>query len=127
MEGEVPGAKGIQMELLHKRLGHTSQSGMERLVREQMVRGLEEGMKGEFGMCRGYKMGKSSEAAHPRKDPAYRAKEQLELVHTDLAGPFKPRAIEGKNRYNLVFVNDFSRKSWTIPLTTKDCVTQKMK
>ena len=50
MEGEVLGAKGIQMELLHKRLGHTSQSGMERLVREQMVRGLEEGMKGELGM-----------------------------------------------------------------------------
>ena len=46
-------------------------------------------------------MGKSSEAAHPRKDPAYKAKKQLELVHTDLAGPFKPRAIEGTNRYNL--------------------------
>ena len=32
MEGEVLGGKGIQMELLHKRLGHTTQSGMERLV-----------------------------------------------------------------------------------------------
>ena len=92
-----------------------------------MVRGLEEGIKGEFSMCRDYKMEKSSEAAHPRKDPAFRAKEQLEIVHTDLAGPFKPRAIEGKYRYNLVFVDDFSRKSWTILLTTKDCVTQKMK
>ena len=75
MEGEVVGAKGIQMELLHKRLGHTSQSGMERLVRRQMARGLEEGMKGEFGMCKGCKTGKSSEATHPRKDPAYTAKE----------------------------------------------------
>lgn len=53
MEGEVLGAKGIQMESLHKRLGHTSQSGMERLVREQMMRGLEEGMKGDFGLCHG--------------------------------------------------------------------------
>ena len=40
MEGEVLGGKGISMELLHKRLGHTSQGGMERLVREQLVRGL---------------------------------------------------------------------------------------
>ena len=67
MEGEVLGGKGISMELLHKRLGHTSQGGMERLVREQMVRGLEEGMKGDFGMCRGCKLGKSSEKSHPRK------------------------------------------------------------
>ena len=52
MEGEVLGGKGVQMDLLHRRLGHTSQSVMERLVREQIVRGLEEGVKGEFGMCR---------------------------------------------------------------------------
>ena len=69
MEGEVLGGKGISMELLHKRLGHTSQGGMERLVREQLVRGLEEGIKGDFGMCRGCKMGRSSEHAHPRKEP----------------------------------------------------------
>ena len=43
MEGEVLGGKGIQMELMHERLGHTSQSGMERLVREELVRRLEEG------------------------------------------------------------------------------------
>ena len=36
MEGEVLGGKGISMELLHKRLGHTSQGGMERLVREHL-------------------------------------------------------------------------------------------
>ena len=48
-EGEVLYGKGIQMELLHKHLGHTSQSVMESFVREQMVRGLEEGVKGGFG------------------------------------------------------------------------------
>ena len=36
LEREVLGAKGIQMELLHKRLGHTSQSVTERLVRDQL-------------------------------------------------------------------------------------------
>ena len=67
MEGEVLGGKGVQMELLHKRLGHTSQSVIERLVREQMVRGLEEGVKGEFGMCRGCKMGRCSEKVIPER------------------------------------------------------------
>ena len=119
MEGEVLGGKGISMELLHKRLGHTSQGGMERLVREQLVRGLEEGMKGEFGMCRGCKMGKSSEKVHPRKDPDFRAKEPLELIHTDISGPFAPMAVEGGGQYNLVIIDDFSRKSWTLPLKKK--------
>ena len=67
MEGEVLGGKGISMELLHRRLGHTSQGGMERLVREQLVRGLEEGIKGDFGMCRGCKLGKFSGKSHPGK------------------------------------------------------------
>ena len=53
MEGEVFGGKGVQMGLLHRRLGHTSQSVIERLLHEHMVRGLEGGVKGEFGMCRG--------------------------------------------------------------------------
>lgn len=45
----------MSMELLHRRLGHTAQSGMERLMREQMVRGLEEGIKGDsmFRGCAG--------------------------------------------------------------------------
>lgn len=99
------------MELFHKRLGKTAQGGMERLVREQLVRGQEEEMKGNFSMCHGCKMGKSSEKAHPRKDPEFKAKEPLELIHTDIAGPLSPKAIEGGGKYNLVIIDDFNRKS----------------
>ena len=115
VEAEVLGGKGIQMELLHKRLGHTSQSVIDRLVREQMVRGLEEGVKGEFGMCRGCKMGRASDMKHPRKDPEYRATEQLELIHTDIAGPFVPEAIEGRGKYNLVVVDDLVGRRGVFP------------
>ena len=120
MEGEALGAKGVQMDLLHRRLGHTSQSVIERLVRDQLVRGLEEGVTREMGMCRGCKMGRSNEKPHPRKDQQYRAKEQLELVHVDIAGPFSPKSIDKKGyEYNLVVVDDFSKKSWCIPLRKK--------
>ena len=54
MEGEILGGKGITMELLHRRLGHTSPGGMERLVREQLVRGLEAGIQRDLEMCEGY-------------------------------------------------------------------------
>ena len=115
--GEVLGGKGIQMELLHKIEAHISQSGMERLVREQLVRGLEEGVNGNFGMCRGCKMGKSSEKSHPRKYRDYWSREPLELLYTDIVGPFSLKSSGGGgSQYNLVVIDDFSRKSWTIPL-----------
>ena len=93
---------------------------MERLVREQIARGLEEGIKGDLGMCRGCKVGRSSEKPHPTKDHQYKAKEQFELVHTDIAGPFSPKSAYGRGyQYNLVTVDEFSRKSWCIPLKKK--------
>ena len=42
------------------------------------------------------------------------------MVHTDIAGPFNPKAIGGGgSQYNLFIVDDFSRKSWTLPLRNK--------
>lgn len=119
LEGEALGGEGVQMELLHERLGHTSQSGMERLNREQTVRGFEEGVKGNFGICRGCRMGKSSEKSHPRKDPSHRAIEPLELLHTNIARVFKPNAIEEGSQYNPLIIDDFNRKSWTILVRQK--------
>ena len=87
-----------------------------------------EGMKGEFGVCRVCELGRSSEHKHPRKSPAYRASEQLELVHTDIAGPFGRATIGGgQKKYNLVIIDDFSKKSWTITLQTKTHVNVKPK
>ena len=91
------------------------------------MRGLEEGVKGEFGMCRGFKIGRSIDMKHPRKDREYKAKEQPELIHMDIAGPFVPTAIEGKGSYNLVIVDDFSKKAWCIPVKKKSDTATAMK
>ena len=53
-------------------------------------------------------------------------KKPLELVHTDIAGPFRPRAIEGGSLYNLVIIDDYSRKSWTVPFREKSDVRGKL-
>ena len=46
--------------------------------------------------------------------------EQLELVRTDVSSPFNSKAIGGGgSQFNLVIVDDFSRKSWTVPLRNK--------
>ena len=58
------------------------------------MRGPEKGVKGGFGMCRGCKMGRASDIKHPRKSLEFKAKEQLELIRTNIAGPFRLAAIE---------------------------------
>nr|GEY17382.1 hypothetical protein [Tanacetum cinerariifolium] len=48
----------------------------------------------------------------------WRANKLLELVHADLCGPISP-ASNGDKRYNLCFIDDFSRKGWVYFLTEK--------
>jgi hypothetical protein len=59
---------------------------------------------------------------HPRssfpKVTEYRAKNPLELVHTDIYGSIKPSSI-GENLYFITFINDFSRKTWIYLLKEK--------
>jgi hypothetical protein len=43
----------------------------------------------------------------------------LELVHSDLCGPFPQKSLTG-SRYMLTFIDNFSRRSWVYFLTTKD-------
>ena len=51
----------------------------------------------------------------------------MESIHTDIAGPFVPEAIEGRGKHNLVVVDDFSRKAWCIPLKKKSDTATAMK
>ena len=47
-----------------------------------------------------------------------RATEPLQLVHTDVCGPIKPSSF-GKNKYFLLFNDDYSRKTWVYFLKQK--------
>ena len=40
-----------------------------------------------------------------------KAKQPLELVHTDICDPGQVRSL-GHNKYILIFINDFTRKTW---------------
>jgi len=42
----------------------------------------------------------------------------LERIHTDMCGPF-PVASTAKNRYYVIFVDDFSRKCWIFFMQNK--------
>ncbi|XP_074346456.1 uncharacterized protein LOC141685242 [Apium graveolens] len=57
---------------------------------------------------------------------SWRAKRPLEIVHTDIAGPFDISSLGG-NRYYLTFIDNFSRKSWVYIIKEKSEALDKFK
>ncbi|KAL0287793.1 UNVERIFIED_CONTAM: Retrovirus-related Pol polyprotein from transposon TNT 1-94 [Sesamum angustifolium] len=52
------------------------------------------------------------------KGKSWRAKQVLELIHSDLCGPIDPISNGGK-RYFVTFIDDYSRKTWVYFLQEK--------
>ena len=79
------------------------------LTKMKMVRGLPS-IEHPNQLCGGCLLGKQSRKSFP-KEPSTRATKSLQLVHTDVCGPIKPSSL-GKSNYFLLFIDDFSRKTW---------------
>ena len=60
------------------------------------------------------------------KESSSRAQKPLELIHTDVCGPIKPRSL-GKSNYFLLFIDDYSRKTWVYFLKEKSEVFENFK
>lgn len=77
------------------------------------------------GVCQGCVIGK-----HPQekfeKGKAKRASSPLELIHSDLMGPF-PHLSINKARYVLTFLDDFTRYTWVYFLRQKSEVFEHLK
>ena len=88
--------------LWHKRLGHISKQRIERLIKDGTLPQLD---FSDFGICIDCIKGKHTRA---KKKGATRKDEALELIHTDICGPFTPTTMGGY-RYFITFIDDFSR------------------
>jgi len=87
-----------------------------------MVIGLPQ-VKFLEGVCLGCEVGKHLEEKYD-KGKSWKATTILELVHSDVAGPF-PVPSFGKARYVLTFIDDFSRYTWVFFLIHKSEVFDK--
>jgi hypothetical protein len=65
---------------------------------------------------------KQRQHAFPAAAAAYRAQNQLELVHGDLCGRVTPATPAG-NHYILLLVDDATRFMWAVLLPSKDATT----
>ena len=107
----------------HQRYGHLCEDGLKKLVKGNMVDGLDFGPSTEVSFCESRTEGKIHRSKFP-VEQSKRADEELGLVHTDVCGKVGTKSLSG-GEYFLTFIDDKTRYVWVYTLKTKDEVFQK--
>ena len=100
----------------HLRYGHLNFGGLKLLSKKNMVKGLPY-INHPDQFCKGCLLGKQFRKSF-LKESNSKAQKPLELIHTNMCSPFKPNSL-GKSNYFLLFIDDFSRKTWVYFLKQK--------
>ena len=109
--------------LWHRRLGHLGLSNIK-LLRDGIVTCIKFQEQGIL-CCESCSMGGKTKQPFNKKGGT-RAKEVLELVHSDVCGQMSEKSISGY-RYFLTFIDDKTRKTFVYFLKSKDEVVCKFK
>ncbi|GMI70291.1 hypothetical protein HRI_000698400 [Hibiscus trionum] len=88
--------------LWHKRLGHISKGRIERLISNGILESLD---FSDFNVCVDCIKGKQTKT---KRLGANKSTDVLELIHTDICGPF-PTASWNGQQYFITFIDDYSR------------------
>jgi len=109
--------------LWHQRLGHIGEKGLRILHGKGMVEGMSN-ISLDFDFYENCVYGKQNRVSFP--SGGKRAKEILELVHSDVFGPVKFPSL-GNLLYYVSFIDDFSRNTWIYFLKKKSEVFDRFK
>jgi hypothetical protein len=108
----------------NERFKHLNFRYMQQINKQGMVDG-QPNIHFSKGICEGCVLGK-----HPQekfdKGKTQKTSSPLDLIHSNLLGPFLYPLIN-KERYMVIFVNDFSRFTWIFFLRKKSKVFQHLK
>ncbi|KAD6795845.1 hypothetical protein E3N88_06741 [Mikania micrantha] len=88
--------------LWHQRLGHISRDRLSRLVKDEVLPSLD---FTDFGTCVKCLKGKMTTST---KKGATRSSNLLEIIHTDISGPYTIAGITGHTSF-ITFIDDYSR------------------
>ena len=113
-----------QADLWHRRLGHFHTRGIQRMIASEAVRGLPP-LRFSEKICNGCQLGKHVRTKLP-KEATHQTSQILELVHSDVCGPFKVSSTGGA-RYFVTFIDDYSRKIWVYFISQKSQVLDKFR
>ena len=119
----------------HPRLGHVNYETVRQLFTQHMGKDTDSILAGRSlaplsaanppPACDACHLGKSHRASLPKVSTS-RSKAPLELVHSDICGPFRIPSLGGA-RYFILFIDDFSRYVWFRPMQYKSEATAAFK
>jgi hypothetical protein len=101
-------------ELWHMRMAHLHHGAL-RILRE-IVTGVPEFNTEHQELCKGCALGKYTKTVFPSSD--CRAAGILDRIHSDVCGPTSSTSFTGC-LYYVIFIDDFSQKSWIFFMKTK--------
>ncbi|KAI3728115.1 hypothetical protein L6452_16745 [Arctium lappa] len=107
-----------ESSLWHRRMCHMNFKTMNKLAKNNLVRGLPSKVFSCDDHCVACLKGKQHKTSHKSKE-LNTISNSLQLLHMDLFGPTNVMSI-GKKSYCLVIVDDYSRFTWVYFLRTKD-------
>ena len=115
----------ISIERFHERMGHAGQGAIDRMIRNELVTGINGIKAREIGNCNICKLGKLPRQTFAKvsRDPSIHR--PLDMIFVDLAGPNKP-ATFGGTRYDMVIIDAFTRRTWVILLAKKSDAVEKI-
>ncbi|SPO27395.1 uncharacterized protein UTRI_10512 [Ustilago trichophora] len=109
--------KNNDIEAWHRRLGHINTKSVKEAIEVATKEKLPSDLAKRI-QCETCEVGKHTR--NPFHRSVTRSTRPLELVHSDVVGPYETD-IDGK-RYMVTFVDDFSRHVTGVPIETKDKV-----
>ena len=98
----------------HRRMAHLGEENIKKL--EKMVEGIKIDSNTSVGVCADCLKGKQTR--YPSDEPHKRAKEPLELIHSDTTGAITPTSLGGA-KYAATFMDDATGMSCIMPLKGK--------
>nr|GFA63260.1 putative ribonuclease H-like domain-containing protein [Tanacetum cinerariifolium] len=107
-----------ESNLWHRRLRHINLKTINKLVKDNLVRGLPIKVFENNNTCVTCKKGKQHRASCKTK-PVSSVNQPLFRLHMDLFGPTFVKSLNKKS-YCLVITDDYSRFTWVFFLATKD-------
>jgi hypothetical protein len=109
------------VKLWHYRLGHISKWRIERLIKDDILIPLDFSNSDYCIDCI-----KGKYAKQVKKGEAKRSAGVLEIIHTDICGPFPVKSVDGFDSF-ITFTDDFLRYGYIYPMKERSEVLDKFK
>jgi transposase InsO family protein len=109
------------VKLWHYRLGHISRGRIERLIKDDILIPLDFSNSDYYIDCI-----KGKYANQVKKGESKRSARVLEIIHTNICGPFPIKSMDGFDSF-ITFTDDFSRYVYIYPIKDRSKVLDKFK